>query len=250
LGSYERSHTLALAVGSAGLAFVLLVNGAATVYSLRHRRRTQRLLGHVVDPFERVLSRAFTSRQRFDDRDVSPFYRVNGRPPPGPGYRELAGLVEQPLRLSLEELRALGWTRQVTRHNCIQGWSAIAVWSGVPLARLLERCRPLPEARHLVFHAFDDKTVTEDEGRFGFFYGTIPIFLAGKPQTILALEMNDRPLPIEHGAPVRLRVETQLGFKMVKWIRAIEAVAGYEDVGQGQGGWREDQQFYANAAGI
>ncbi len=262
LGSYERSHTLALAVGSAGLAFVLLVNGAATVYSLRHRRRTQRLLGHVVDPFERALSRAFTSRQRFDDRDVSPFYRVNGRPPPDPGYRELAGegfrryrlevggLVEQPLRLSLEELRALGWTRQVTRHNCIQGWSAIAVWSGVPLARLLERCRPLPEARHLVFHAFDDKTVTEDEGRFGFFYGTIPLFLAGKPQTILALEMNDRPLPIEHGAPVRLRVETQLGFKMVKWIRAIEAVAGYEDVGQGQGGWREDQQFYANAAGI
>jgi DMSO/TMAO reductase YedYZ molybdopterin-dependent catalytic subunit len=109
---------------------------------------------------------------------------------------------------------------------------------------------PTPQARYLVFYAYDDKAITENEGRFGHFYGTIPLQLARRPQTILALDMNGAPLPVEHGAPVRLRVETQLGFKMVKWIRSIELVADYARIGMGQGGWREDQQYYANAAGI
>ncbi|HEX5557178.1 MAG TPA: molybdopterin-dependent oxidoreductase [Gaiellales bacterium] len=187
---------------------------------------------------------------------------MNGFPPPDERYRRLAadgfaeyrlevgGLVEQPLRLSLDELRGLGWGTQTTKHNCIQGWSAIAEWRGVPLAAILEACRPLPEARHLGFLALDDKTVTENEGRHGYFYGTIPLFLALKPQSILALEMNGRPLPVEHGAPARVRIETQLGFKMVKWVHAIQIVDSYAAIGQGQGGWREDQQYYANAAGI
>lgn len=108
----------------------------------------------------------------------------------------------------------------------------------------------MPQARYVVFYAFDDKTITENEGRFGHFYGTLPLELARTPQTILALDMNGAPLPIEHGAPLRLRVETQLGFKMVKWIRSIELVEDYARIGMGQGGWREDQQYYANAAGI
>ncbi len=107
-----------------------------------------------------------------------------------------------------------------------------------------------PDAKAIAFYAFDDKTITEGEGRYGYFYGTIPLWLARKPQTILAIEMNGHPLPIEHGAPVRLRIETQLGFKMVKWVRAIEFVSEVDTIGQGQGGWREDQQYYANAAGI
>ena len=120
----------------------------------------------------------------------------------------------------------------------------------MPLARIVETVKPRATARYIAFYAFDDKTVTENEGRFGYFYGTIPLSFAFKPQTILALEMNDEPLRVEHGAPVRLRIETQLGFKMVKWVRAIEFVEGYAAIGQGQGGWREDQQYYANAAGI
>jgi DMSO/TMAO reductase YedYZ molybdopterin-dependent catalytic subunit len=96
----------------------------------------------------------------------------------------------------------------------------------------------------------DDKGRTEGEGRSGHFYESIPIDLARDEQTILALEMNGAPLPVEHGAPVRLRVETQLGYKMVKWIRAIELVADVGSIGQGQGGWREDQLFYADEAGI
>jgi DMSO/TMAO reductase YedYZ molybdopterin-dependent catalytic subunit len=102
----------------------------------------------------------------------------------------------------------------------------------------------------VVFYAFDDKGLTEGEGRYGYYYGTIPLYLATNPQTLLAVDMNGAPLPIQHGAPVRLRIETQLGFKMVKWIKAIEFVEDYRDIGQGQGGWREDQQYYANAAGI
>ncbi|MGI8683344.1 MAG: molybdopterin-dependent oxidoreductase, partial [Mycobacteriales bacterium] len=166
-------------------------------------------------------------------------------------YRlEVGGLVERPVSLSLTDLRTLGQSEQITKHNCIQGWTAIAQWGGVPLARILELVGPTAAAKHVVFYAFDDKGETEGEGRYGFYYGTVPLFLANNPQTILALEMNGAPLPVEHGAPVRLRIETQLGFKMVKWVRAIEFVENVEDIGMGQGGWREDQQFYANAAGI
>jgi DMSO/TMAO reductase YedYZ molybdopterin-dependent catalytic subunit len=215
-----------------------------------------------VDPLERLLVRHLDSRQRYQPRDVSPFFRVNGHPPVGDDYRRLAdrgfhdyrlavgGLVARPLVLSLDELRALGATTQTTMHNCIQGWTAVAEWAGVPLAALLERCGPLPQARYLVFHAFDDKAETEGEPFSGCYYGTLPIDLARHPQTILALEMNGKPLAIEHGSPIRLRVETQLGFKHVKWIRAIDFVEDYRMVGQGEGGWREDQQHYTTFAGI
>lgn len=118
----------------------------------------------------------------------------------------------------------------------------------MPLVRVLDLVKPLPDARHAVFYAFDDKAQTE--GSSGVYYESIPLYLLAKPQAILALDMNDAPLPIEHGAPVRLRLETQLGFKMVKWVRAIEFVADYRQIGMGQGGWREDHQFYADEAGI
>ena len=126
----------------------------------------------------------------------------------------------------------------------------MAQWSGIALSRLIELVKPTPTADTLVFYAFDDKGITEGEGHFGYFYATIPIWLATKPQTILVVEMNGGPLPIEHGAPLRLRIETQLGFKMVKWIKGIEFTHGHQHIGMGQGGWREDQQYYANAAGI
>jgi DMSO/TMAO reductase YedYZ molybdopterin-dependent catalytic subunit/thiosulfate reductase cytochrome b subunit len=257
-----HGQTEALAVGFAGLFGVVVVSVVATWFSRLYPRRTQRLLGIVVNPFERVLSRAFTSRQHYSWSDISPYHRVNGYPPPSDDYAELAaggfaeyrlevgGLVERPMTFSLDELERLGNESYIAKHNCIQGWSAIAQWGGVPLANLMAAVGVKPEARHVAFYAFDDKAITEGDGRSGYFYGTIPMYLANRPQTILATEMNGEPLPIEYGAPVRFRIETQLGFKMVKWIRAIEFVADVDAVGQGQGGWREDQQYYANAAGI
>jgi DMSO/TMAO reductase YedYZ molybdopterin-dependent catalytic subunit/thiosulfate reductase cytochrome b subunit len=262
LGGEEVNRPLAVVIAAVALLLVVVLNVAITRFSLRHRRRTQVLLGRLVNPMERLLSRTFTSRQSYRARDISAYHRVNGFPPPDEEYRRMAGsgfadyrldvggLVTNPVSLSLEELRGLGEQSQTVKHNCIQGWTAVAQWSGVPLAALVERVQPLPAAKHVVFYAMDDKGETEGEGRYGFFYGSVPLHLATQPQSLLALEMNGGPLPVQHGAPVRLRLETQLGFKMVKWIRAIEFVERVDDIGMGQGGWREDQQFYANAAGI
>ena len=263
LGSETADHGTGLAVGLGIVAAIVLVNVAVTVFSLRHRERTRRWLGAVVDPLERALSRGARSKQRYRRAAISPDLRVKRYPPAGPEYDAMAadgfagyrlsvgGLVEQPVQLSLAELRDLGERTQVTEHNCIQGWTAVAEWSGVPLARLLEVVRPLPEARFLIFYAMDDKGLTDEHpDRYGHFYGSLDLEQADDPQTILALGMNGVPLPVEHGAPVRLRAETQLGFKMVKWLRGIELVDDLAAIGHGHGGWREDFQHYSRSAGI
>ncbi|QGH68758.1 molybdopterin-dependent oxidoreductase [Pseudactinotalea sp. HY158] len=262
LGDPGGDRRLATGIGAAVLLAIIVLQVVVTWYSLRHRRRTQRLLGLMVDPFERAISRRFTSNQHYPHTAISPYFRVNGYPPAGAEYERMAadgfrdfrltvgGLVAHPAAYALADLRELGSQRQITKHNCIQGWTAVAEWAGVPLADVIAQVEPDPRATRVVFYAMDDKGLTEGEGRYGYFYGTIPIHLAENPQTILALEMNGAPLPVEHGAPIRLRVETQLGFKMVKWIRAIEFVDDVSEIGMGMGGWREDQQFYANAAGI
>jgi methionine sulfoxide reductase catalytic subunit len=117
----------------------------------------------------------------------------------------------------------------------------------VPLLEIIARCKPLPAARYLVFHTFDDKW--EDPGH-GYFYGTLDLELARHSQTILADEMNGEPFPIPYGAPLRLRVETQLGFKMTKYLRSIEFVEEYRTIGEGQGGWREDVRHFYQDAGL
>ncbi len=263
LGSETADHAVGLGLGLGVIALIVVLQVPATVFSLRHKRRTQHVLGMIVHPLERMLSRGARSRQHYPRRKISPYFRVNGYPPTDPGYDAMAandfadyrltvgGLVEQPVSLSLDELQALGVRSQTTEQNCIQGWTAVAEWSGVPLSRVLELVKPLPEARFLVFYAMDDKGVTDEhEDRYGYYYGSLDITLADDPQTILAVGMNGVPLPVEHGAPVRLRAETQLGFKMVKWLRGIEFVEDLSEIGQGQGGWREDFQQYSTHAGI
>jgi DMSO/TMAO reductase YedYZ molybdopterin-dependent catalytic subunit len=133
---------------------------------------------------------------------------------------------------------------QITEHSCIQGWTAIAQWAGVPMVKILSQCEPLPEAKYVVFHSFQ-----YDHDGFGY-YEVLDIELAKHPQTILAYEMNGKRLEVPHGAPLRLRVETQLGYKMVKWLRSIELVSDYRNMGRGQGGYREDVMFYGIGAGI
>jgi DMSO/TMAO reductase YedYZ molybdopterin-dependent catalytic subunit len=251
---------LAVAIAILALGAVVAVHVWATHASLVNPRRTQNLLQRVVDPLQRRTLQPFVSRQAYAPALITPVPRPNGRAPHDPEWQRLAeqdfgeftfevsGLVEKPLSLTLDELRALAPTSQVTRHVCIQGWTQVVQWGGVPLSALLERARPLPEARYLLFRTFDDKW--EHEGEHEYFYGTIDLALAAHPQSILAYDMNGRSLPAAFGAPLRLRLETQLGYMMVKWVRSVELIADYRTVGEGKGGWREDVLNYSQIAPI
>lgn len=188
--------------------------------------------------------------------DLSPVFRTNGNTTADrPGYRRMLangfadfrlridGLVERPLVISLDRLRALPGRTQITRHDCVEGWSAIGQWTGPPLSLLLDLARLRDDANYIVFHCADS---------FGDrrYYESIDLVDAFHPQTILAYEMNGRPLPEQHGAPLRLRVERQLGYKHAKFVMRIEAVASLGGVYGGKGGYWEDVGDYAWYAGI
>jgi DMSO/TMAO reductase YedYZ molybdopterin-dependent catalytic subunit len=207
------------------------------------------------------MSRRLESKQRYSSSDVTPYFWINGLPPPDSRYRHLAaerfvgwklhvgGEVAGPLELSLDDLRTMPRHTQITKHNCIQGWTGVAQWTGVRVQDLIDRAKINERARFVVFYAFDDKARTQHDGE-GYYYETLDLRLARSPQTLLAYEFNGEPLPVEHGAPLRLRVESQLGFKMVKWIRAITFEQDYRHIGLGYGGWREDHAYYGRVVGI
>lgn len=258
LGSEGRSQPLAVLIGVSGIALVIALNIVATRSSLRWPTVVKQLLELGIDPLKRLMFHHWTSMQ--DHRRVSPHARVNGRPPKNEAYaRSVAGafedwrlridgLVEAPLSLSLAELRAMQRGTQSTLHVCIQGWTYFASWAGVPVAHLLEQARPKPGARYLVFHTLDEKWERPGHGSY---YEVIDVQTASAPQVILAYEMNGAPLPVEHGAPLRLRVEHQLGYKMAKWVNRIELVEDFRSIGKGQGGWRDDVlNYYPSDAGI
>jgi sulfoxide reductase catalytic subunit YedY len=241
------------------IATVIGIHVAATLWSLRNPRSVQRRLDAVVGVPRRVLLRPLGSRQNYPERKLTMQHRVNGKPPCSTEYKVMAvhnftdwrlrvgGLVENPVTLDLAELRALG-TPEVQRvmHNCVQGWTSIGQWSGLHLSTLVELVRPLPEARYICSMTMQDNDRDEPASHGGGqFYEVMDLELAYKPQTILAYEMNGKPLPIKHGAPLRLRVETQVGFKMAKWINQIEFINDYSGIGKGAGGWREDNVYYA-----
>jgi DMSO/TMAO reductase YedYZ molybdopterin-dependent catalytic subunit len=149
--------------------------------------------------------------------------------------------VENPAEYSLADLRAMPSRTQITRHDCVEGWSCIGKWKGVPLSLLLEKARLKPEARYIVFHCADEFEKTLDGS--GQYYESIGLEDAFHAQTILAYEMNDQTLPIAHGAPLRVRVERQLGYKMAKYIMRIEAVESFADIKGGNGGYWEDRGY-------
>ncbi len=212
---------------------------------------------------EKVNARAarlVTSRrsmaQEFNESDRSPQFRSNGNNNPNNAayqklaaaqfadYRlEVSGLVEKPLYLSLADLRALPSRTQITRHDCVEGWSAIGKWKGAKLSALLDAVQPKPDARYLVFYCADPM---EADGT-DLYYESTDLEDAYHPQTILAYELNDAALPIANGAPVRLRVERQLGYKHAKYIMRIELVESFAHIAGGKGGYWEDQgyQWYA-----
>jgi methionine sulfoxide reductase catalytic subunit len=234
---------------------VVVVHVLATRFSLKKPRLIQNKLGAVIEPIRHALFGRIVSRQEYSKPDVTPFFRANGYPPDTQDYKVLLennftdwrlqvhGLVEEPLELSLPELHTMKKEIQITEHSCIQGWTAIGEWGGLPMNYLISLCKPLPQARYVVYYSYQYTDGAQ-------FYEVIDIELARHHQTILAYEMNGEPLSVPHGAPLRLRVETQLGFKMVKWLKSIEFVSDYKHIGMGQGGHREDHMYYGIGAGI
>ena len=192
--------------------------------------------------------------REFSETEITTAFRANGSTDPADAdYRALAangfadwrlrvdGLVETPAEFSLADLRAMLSRTQITRHDCVEGWSCIGKWTGVQLALVLNQVVLKPEARFVVFTCFDELEQTLDGS--GRYYESIDLEDAFHPQTILAYDMNGAPLPIDHGAPVRVRVERQLGYKMAKYIRAIEVVSDLSPFGRGRGSFWADRGY-------
>ena len=201
---------------------------------------------------QHLISPRKSMAQEFPEADLSPQFRSNGTSMPNDaGYQALAakafadwalqvdGLVANPLKLTLSELRAMPPRTQITRHDCVEGWSAIGKWTGVPLHEVLALAKPRPNARFAVFHCADPM---EEDGSHKY-YESVDMDDAYHPQTILAYDLNGVTLPVANGAPIRLRVERQLGYKMAKYVMRIELVESFAHIAGGKGGYWEDEGY-------
>lgn len=190
----------------------------------------------------------------FSEADIRQGQRPNGSTDPVDAtYRQMAGsgfadyrltvtgLVDQPQSLSLADLTALPSRTQITRHDCVEGWSCIAKWQGVPLGTVLTLARPKLTARYAVFHCFD--AIERSLSGEVFYYESVDLIDAFHPQTILAYAMNGAPLPVANGAPLRLRVERQLGYKMAKYVHMIELTDSLATLGYGKGSYWADRGY-------
>jgi DMSO/TMAO reductase YedYZ molybdopterin-dependent catalytic subunit len=203
---------------------------------------------------QRALLSPSSMAKEFPASAISDDFKANGSTDPDDAtYRALAangfadwklevgGLVERPASYSLADLRALPSRSQITRHDCVEGWSCIGKWTGVQLASVLSAAGLQPKARYILFTCADELEKTLDGS--GRYYETIDLEDAYHPQTILAYDMNDRPLPIAHGAPLRVRVERQLGYKMAKYVMRIDAIEEFASLGRGQGSFWADRGY-------
>ncbi|MGJ3649443.1 molybdopterin-dependent oxidoreductase [Sphingomonas sp. GlSt437] len=245
-----------------------LVTGAATGAGLLlsgcdkliHNDTVRKII-YSEDGIHRSLQRALSSHdslaKEFSASEMSPVFRVNGSSDPDkPWYNahvannfadwklRVDGLVNRPLDISLAQLKALPNRTQITRHDCVEGWSAIGKWQGPMLGNILKAVDVRNTARYLIVHCADDYHHTSP------YYVSIDMFDAFHPQTILAWAMNGQPLTVAHGAPIRLRAERHLGYKQAKYVMRIEATDKLEGHYGGHGGYWEDNVDYDSYAGI
>jgi DMSO/TMAO reductase YedYZ molybdopterin-dependent catalytic subunit/thiosulfate reductase cytochrome b subunit len=237
-------------LGFVGIAVVLLSWIVAHYISWFFPRGLQHAQKAVTHPVMLLTLDRLHPREHYTTKDISPHFWPNGKMPVREDWKRLAadnfkdyrlkvmGLVENPVELSLDDLRTLGLEDNITMHHCIQGWSGIAQWGGVSMRRLIEHVKPLPSASVVAFYSFGGSLYGD------LYYDTQTIFNVLKPESLLALTMNGSPLPAEYGAPLRLRVENQLGYKMVKWIERIEFVTSEKLLGEGEGGINEDDEYF------
>ncbi|HEV2542593.1 MAG TPA: molybdopterin-dependent oxidoreductase [Methylobacterium sp.] len=296
----HRRGFLTAAVGLLGAAAL----GGCDRFAASPTGQSTLKLGEDANLFvQRLLLTPASLAKEFPDSEISPWFKPNGTiDPPDRAYKALAaksfeafrlridGLVERPQDLSLSDLRALPARTQTTRHDCVEGWSAIGKWTGVPLSEVLQRAGLKPNARYVVFHCADtmeyaareepeeaeepaEKSANpgmeqrpegaenqasdsqaagleapadegdEAQGIPVRYYESIDLTDAYHPQTILAYDLNGQALPVSNGAPLRLRVERQLGYKQAKYIMRIEVTESLKGIGDGGGGYWEDRGY-------
>lgn len=239
----------------AGMA--ALITGACSKIS--KSETGSKLLG-AADDWHRKAHRALAGKQglakEYSRADLSPNFRGNGsqtvdsdfyRAQLVNGFADwrlgVRGLVETPLSLSLDNIRRLPQRTQITRHDCVEGWSAIGEWTGVQLGLLLDAAGVRPEANFIVFRCADNYKGSD-------YYESVDMVEAYHAQTIVAHMLNGEALPEKNGAPLRMRIERQLGYKHAKYLTAIEAVSSLDEIGKGKGGYWEDTTGYQWYAGV
>jgi len=237
------------------MAVVMVTWYFASPLTIKRARLVQNIGRVMVGPLKGAAE-SWSPTIQYREQDISPHFWPNGTMPESEEFKSLerdafanyrlhvGGLVANPREFSYVELKAMPKQEQITEHFCIQGWSGVAKWGGVPMRHILDIVRPEPEARYAVFYSFAEGA----DG--GIYYDVHNLRNMRHELTILAYEMNGSALPLLHGAPLRLRCENELGFKMVKWIQAIEFVRDYAQLGSGQGGYNEDHEFYGNRMSI
>ncbi len=248
LGTDTHSY-LGVALYLAWMAVVVAFWLVASPFTLKHPRTVQKL-GKAMVGWLKGLLESWEPRATYSASDISPYFWINGHVPESQVYERLKagnwvdytlrvdGLVENPVELTYAQLRAMPGQSQITQHFCIQGWSAIGEWAGVPMRAICDLVKPAANAKWVVFYSFGDGA---GGGRY---YDCHPIANMYHGQTILAYDLNGEPLNVSHGAPVRLRDEVELGFKQVKWVEAVEFVESFDHLGAGMGGFNEDQEYF------
>jgi DMSO/TMAO reductase YedYZ molybdopterin-dependent catalytic subunit len=197
-----------------------------------------------------LLAPSSAMAKEYTEADISAVFHPNGTTMPTTDvYQALLanqfrdyklqvdGLVSRPAALTIDELKKLDNRIQITRHDCVEGWSAIGKWEGTVLSALLDHVGVDSKARFVVFHCMDDMGLGTP------YYESVDIDEARHPQTLLAHSLNDQPLPVPNGAPLRLRIGRQLGYKQAKYISRIELVESFAAISDGNGGYWEDQGY-------
>jgi len=248
--------SIGMYVGLTGLVILFMANVMANWATWLFPRTIQRVGNALVNPIIRLLLGGHATRAEYTRAEISSYFWTNGKMPTAEKWKALAangfrdyrlrihGQVENPLELSLDDIKAMSKKTQITLHHCIQGWSGIAEWGGLQMQELMKLVRPLPDARAVLFYSFSEGSCG------GQYYDSHTIENMRHPQALLAYEMNYQPLGDVHGAPLRLRAENQLGFKMVKWIESIEFARDVKHVYKGEGGYAEDNEFFDSMADI
>src|SRR5579875_3410407 len=246
----DNTKPIGMYLGFVGIAVVVLTWVAAHYISWHHPRPLQHALKSVTYPMQLLTLNRLTPQQKYTEDKISPYFWPNGKMPVRDDWKRMAangfkdfrlrvgGLVENPVELSLTDLQRMGEHEQITMHHCIQGWSGIAKWGGVPMKKLIELVRPKRAAKVAAFFSFGEALYG------GAYYDTQRLENLLKPECLLATHMNGEPLPEVYGAPLRLRVENQLGYKMVKWIERIEFLESEKRLGRGEGGKNEDDEYF------